>query len=231
MASYDKVFVAGGSKGVGREIIDKLVNRGKTVVAIVKREDAFEELNSIEGVTALMVDAFDLKGVEGAIDGCDACISTLGKNQFNEEEEGPLKRVDYVGNRNVIESAGILGVTRIILVTSVGCGDSKGAISEEVYQTLEAALVSKTKAEDMLQKYYTNSDWTIVRPGGLKTAPMTGAAVFTEDKSVPGMIHREDVAELVVEALEKKSTFKKVLTALDPTIQFGEPKPFEAFKL
>jgi hypothetical protein len=41
-------------------------------------------------------------------------------------------QVDYEGNRNVIESAGILGVTRVILVTSVGCGDSKGAISEQV---------------------------------------------------------------------------------------------------
>lgn len=35
--------------------------------------------------------------------------------------------MDYVGNNNVIEAAGILGVTRVILVTSIGCGSSKEA--------------------------------------------------------------------------------------------------------
>jgi nucleoside-diphosphate-sugar epimerase len=42
--------------------------------------------------------------------------------------------VDYMGNSNVIEQAGILGVERIILVTSVGCGDTRGAIGEQVYK-------------------------------------------------------------------------------------------------
>jgi hypothetical protein len=44
--------------------------------------------------------------------GCVAAITTLGGKQ-NEGQE----RVDYMGNSNVIEQAGILGVERIILVT------------------------------------------------------------------------------------------------------------------
>ena len=47
------------------------------------------------------------------MDGCDAAITTLGGMTGD-------RRVDYVGNNNVIESAGILGVQRIILVTSIG---------------------------------------------------------------------------------------------------------------
>lgn len=43
--------------------------------------------------------------VENAMSGCDAAITTLGG-----VTDG--KRVDYDGNRNVIEAAGILGVTR-----------------------------------------------------------------------------------------------------------------------
>lgn len=47
---------------------------------------------------------------------------------------------------------------------------SKGACSKEaipgnVYDTLKSALVDKTKAENLLIKYYTNTDYTIVRPG------------------------------------------------------------------
>lgn len=46
---YGKVFVAGGAKGVGRAVIDKLVTQGSSVVALVRREDAKAELEAIEG--------------------------------------------------------------------------------------------------------------------------------------------------------------------------------------
>lgn len=88
----------------------------------------FSSIISLAGVTAVMVDALDLKAVEGALDGCDAAITTLGGAPGEDE----AKRVDYAGNRNVIESAGILGVTRVILVTSLGCGTSREALSDEV---------------------------------------------------------------------------------------------------
>ena len=45
----------------------------------------------------------------------------------------------------MIEASGILGVKRLVLVTSVGCGDSKGALSDDAYSSLEAALVEKDK--------------------------------------------------------------------------------------
>ena len=44
---------------------------------------------------------------------CVAAITTLG----GRPDEKTGQRVDYVGNSNVIEQAGILGVERIILVT------------------------------------------------------------------------------------------------------------------
>lgn len=46
---YGKVFVAGGAKGVGRAVIDKLVEQGSEVVALVRREDAKAELDAING--------------------------------------------------------------------------------------------------------------------------------------------------------------------------------------
>lgn len=46
---YGKVFVAGGAKGVGRAVINKLVDQGSEVVALVRRDDAKTELDAIEG--------------------------------------------------------------------------------------------------------------------------------------------------------------------------------------
>lgn len=107
--------------------------------------DALSYLSSYnEGVSAVVCDALDLKGVEAVLDGCDAAITTMG----GAPEDDPAKRVDYAGNRNVIESAGILGITRVVMVTSVGCGSSRDAISDQVYQVSISRLYHCTiKAE------------------------------------------------------------------------------------
>ncbi len=212
-AKFKKVFVAGGSKGVGRSVVDKLIAEGSEVVALLRSDDAVAELGAIEGVTAIQGDAFDYKTVEGAIDGCDAAITTLGGSV----DDGD-KRVDYVGNNNVIEAAGILGCTRVVLVTSVGCGSSKDAAPPAVYETLKDVLAAKTKAENVLIKYYTNMNWTIIRPGGLISEAATGKAILTEDNLGIGSIHREDVAELTVKALTAPNTERKVFTAVDPSL-------------
>ena len=52
--------------------------------------------------------------------------------------------------------------------------------------------------------------FTIIRPGGLKTQPATGRGVLTEDVNVCGAIHREDVADLLVHALFSDKATNKV---------------------
>ncbi len=134
---YKKVFVAGGSKGVGRSIVDILTSQGKEVVCVVRSDDSVSELSGISGVTAVKGDAFDYKTIEDNMWGCDAVVTTLG----GATDDG--RRVDYEGNNNVIEAAGILGVTRVVLVTSIGCGDSKEAAPEHVFEALKDVLVDK----------------------------------------------------------------------------------------
>jgi len=224
------VFVAGGSRGVGRAIIDKLLASSPTltVVTLLRSDEAIADLSAVDRVTAIQGDAFDYKAVEGAIDGCDAAITTLGGSVQDDT------KVDYAGNNNVIEACGILGCVRVILVTSIGCGSSKAATPPAVYETLEPVLKAKDRAEKILMKYYTNMNWTIVRPGGLKTEPMTGKAVLTENDTVIGSVHREDVADLVVKALFASNTERKVFSAIDPSIGSAvavEGASFDAFEL
>lgn len=72
------MFVAGASKGVGRFVVNKLLSSGHKVVALVRSDEAFDELSALDDVTAIKGDAMEYKDVEGALDGCDAAISTLG---------------------------------------------------------------------------------------------------------------------------------------------------------
>lgn len=83
---------------------------------------------------------------------------------------------------------------------------------------LEKALKAKTLAENMLLKYYTNSEWTIIRPGGLKSDAATGTAILTESTKAAGVINRADVADLAVKALGSPKTIRKILTAVDPGV-------------
>ena len=62
----------------------------------------------------------------------------------------------------------------------------------------------------VLQSIGGDMQFTIIRPGGLKTQPATGRGVLTEDSSVCGAIHREDVADLLVHALFSDKTNNKV---------------------
>ena len=212
---YQKVFVAGGTKGVGRCIVDQLVAQGRQVVVLARNTEDCTALNAYSPqITAIPGDAFVIKDVEHAMDGCDAAITTLGGSTTDTGS-----RIDYEGNNHVIESAGILGVTRVVLVTSIGCGTSKAAAPPTVFDALKEVLLAKERAENILIKYYTNMNWTIIRPGGLKSEPGTGRAILTEDATTAiGSIHREDVAALVIQALDSPNTERKVLSAIDPSL-------------
>lgn len=112
----------------------------------------------------------------------------------------------------------MVSFSSVILVTSIGCGSSKDATPPSVYEVLKDVLAQKNKAENVLTKYYTNMNWTIIRPGGLVSEPETNKAILTEDTTTIGSIHRGDVANLIVQALSSKNTEKKILSAVDPTI-------------
>eukprot|EP01041_Mallomonas_annulata_P006505 gene6505-13134_t len=215
MSTYlgkNPVFVAGGSNGVGLEVIKQLSAMGTPVRALVRRTESKEMLEKLPGVICTIGDALDESSVQSTMDGCVAAVTTLG----GKDPDGK-RSADYAGNSNVVEQAGILGVERIILVTSLGCGKTKGAVSEQTYKLLEDALVAKDKAERDL-RMYTNLDWTIIRPGGLKSDPATGKAILTEDITAAGVINRADVAALVIKALGSNGLCtRKELTAIDPS--------------
>ena len=72
------VFVAGGSSGIGYELIKKLSALGTPVKVLVRRPDAKEDLEKLPGVTVEMGDALDESAVQKCMTGCVAAITTLG---------------------------------------------------------------------------------------------------------------------------------------------------------
>ena len=215
------IFLAGSSRGVGREVAKCLREENQPVVALLRSPDARAELEAM-GVNIVMGDALDPASLDRAMAGraIEQVISTIG----GMPQQG--ERPDYLGNKNLIDAALKAGVKKFILVSSIGTGNSKGALSPQAFETLEKVLIEKEKAEDYLIQ--SGLTYTIIRPGGLKSEAPTGNAVLTEKPTVCGMIHRPDVAQLVCACLKSDAANDKVLSAIDRNMQFV-PQEFQVF--
>lgn len=224
MSAESYIFLAGASRGVGREIAKCLVDKQLKVKALLRGETGRDELESM-GIKTVTGDALNVGDVEKAMLGDEpvhAVISTIGGLPKDGE------RADYLGNKNLIDAAVKAGVRKFILVSSIGTGNSKVAVPPQALQTLGAVLAEKEKAEDRLIN--SGLTYTIVRPGGLKSEPATGSGILTEDCRIAGTIHRADVALLVCRCLFSEAANNKVLSALDRNMLYSQAA-FEEFIL
>ena len=220
------VFLAGASRGVGREVAKILLPQGHQVTALLRSEAAKPELEAM-GAAIALADALDAAAVEQAMSASQplqAVISTIG----GLPQDGEGQRADSLGNKNLMDAAVKLGVNRFILVSSIGTGQSEVALPPRAKEVLGPILVEKEKAEQHL--IASGLTYTIIRPGGLKSEPATGTGVLTEDYRVSGWIHRADVAQLICACLFSDRAHYKVLSALDAQAVNPET-PFEVFEL
>ncbi|MEB3219334.1 MAG: SDR family oxidoreductase [Nostocales cyanobacterium 94392] len=222
--TLSNIFLAGASRGVGREIANYLIAQNLQVTALLRTEDKRSELESM-GIQVVLGDALNLNDVQSAIatvQTIDAVISTIGGVPKDNE------RADYLGNKNLIDVAVKAGVKKFILISSIGSGNSSNAIPPQALETLKPVLIEKEKAEQHLIN--SGLTYTVIRPGGLKSEPATGNGILTEDPRIAGTIHRADVAQLVCQSLNSQKADHKVLSAIDENMIYGQPE-FEKLTL
>jgi nucleoside-diphosphate-sugar epimerase len=218
------IFLAGASRGVGREIAKCLTEQNQKVKALLRSDASRPELEAM-GINVVMGDALDAAAMEQAMLGDEtisAVISTIGGLPKDGE------RADYLGNKNLIDAAVKAGVQKFILVSSIGSGESVVAIPPQALEALKTVLIEKEQAENYLMQ--SGLTYTVIRPGGLKSEPATGNGILTEDYKVAGIIHRADVAQLVCQCLFSDAANNKILSAVDRTQMYGNPE-FEVLSL
>ncbi|OYD92362.1 oxidoreductase [Nostoc sp. 'Peltigera membranacea cyanobiont' 210A] len=224
MTSASYIFLAGASRGVGREIAQYLIAQQLKVKALLRKAAVASELEKI-GIEVVLGDALNIGDVERAMvtdKPIHTVISTIGGLPSD------VERPDYPGNRNLIDAAVKAGVQKFILVSSIGAGNSVVAASPQVLEVLGKVLAEKDKAEQHL--IASGLTYTIIRPGGLKSEPATGNGILTEDPHIIGSINRADVAQLVGRCLNSQRANNKILSAVDRNMLFGQ-REFAEFSL
>lgn len=197
------IFGAGG-RGVGAHIADIAVAQQRPIVALVRSQDAANRLNE-KGIKTVIGDAIDAKAVEDVLTlaGHDAdIISTMGGEN------------DYLAHRTVIDIAEKMHFKRMLMVSSLGCGDSWVALSDRAKAAFGQAVREKSLAEVWLQT--SRLDYAIVRPGGLLNGEETGKAQLYQYEETHGLVNRKDVARLVTQLLDAERLDDQVYAVIEP---------------
>jgi len=201
------VLIIGASHGIGLETVGTALRAGLSVRALARSaasmpiQDA--NLDKVSG------NALDPDTIRNVLQDIDVVIQTLGVD-FS-------PRLVFEGTTLFSESTRILvdamkasGVKRLITVTGLGAGDSRGH-GGLLYDAVVFPLLLKRVYDDKdVQEWIVKSsglDWTIVRPGLLKNSPATGRyRVLTASKDWRfGAISRADVADFLVRQVNDRT--------------------------
>lgn len=203
------VLVIGGTRGLGRDVALAAAAAGH-VVTILARGPAASAV-PVTGLRAVIGDVEDLADVERAVAGQQAVVWAVGVGV----RRAPVQVFSH-GTQLLLAAMGRHGVTRILCVTGIGAGASRGHggfFYDRVVQPLLLKTIyeDKDRQEDLVRA--STLDWTIVRPGRLTHGPATGnARALTEiDGVTADKVSRKDVATFIVDNVATTQFFRKTV--------------------
>ena len=174
-------------------------------VAGISIEDA--NLDKVAG------NALDPDTIRSALQDIGAVIQTLGVD-FSPRLIFEGTRLFSDSTRILVDAMKAAGVKRLITVTGLGAGDSRGH-GGLLYDAVVFPLLLKRVYDDKdVQEWIVRSsglDWTIVRPGVLTSGRRTGRYEILDKPSQwrNGMISRSDVAEFLVRQIEDRTYVRR----------------------
>jgi len=202
-----KMLIVGGTRGIGRQVLEQALAAGHAVTALVRdtrRLDAqHERLKVVQG------DVLDANAVALAMAGQEAVCCSLGVKV-------PWFHVTVFsdGTRNLLDAMKKTGVRRLVCVTGIGAGDSRGHggfLYDRLFLPflLRTIYADKDRQESLVKA--SDVDWVIVRPGFLTNGPLTGRYRAITDLSgvTAGWISRTDVAHFILHQLVAPSHLRQ----------------------
>jgi uncharacterized protein YbjT (DUF2867 family) len=202
-----KVLVLGATGGTGRLIVHDALEKGYSVVALVRSTARTPDLR---GADIIKGDARDEGALMRALDGCDAVVSSLGTGI------SPFSEVSLLteATNALVPAMRRSGVRRLVCISALGVGDSRGHggfVFDRLFQPLLLRHAYKDKGRQEAAIRASSLDWVIVRPAMLTNDPARGSVRAVVDLAGVngGKVARADVARFVVEQLAQDTWLKQ----------------------
>jgi 2-alkyl-3-oxoalkanoate reductase len=226
-----RVFVAGATGAIGRQLVPQLVAAGHETVGMTRSEAKAEEIRAA-GADAVVGDALDAEGVRAAVEAAspEVVVHELtdlpDRLDLRKPDYGETGRLRTEGMHNLIEGARAAGGRRLVAQSIAfmyrpgeGLRDEESPLAEEVPGSFGEAMAEMQEAERMVLRA-DGLEGLVLRygffygPGTYYAADGTQAADVRR-RRVPlvgdgggqvSFIHVEDAAAATVAAVERGSS-------------------------
>ena len=193
------IAIAGGHGKIALLLGQLLAERGDTVRGLIRNPAQEEDLRAL-GIEPVICDLESESDVASAVRGADAVVFAAGAGPGSGDAR--KKTVDLGGAVKLIEAAKAEGVSRYLIVSSMGADKAP----EDGSEGFGAYLQAKFEADEAVRA--SGLDYTVVRPGGLTDDPGTGL-VSVAERLDRGQIPRADVAAVFLACLDEPGTIGK----------------------
>ena len=211
-----KILVFGATGKLGLQILRQALDGNFDITAFVR--DPGRLTLQDPRLRVVTGDTLDAASVEGALaGGYDAVLSALGV--FHREPRTELSE----GTANIIRAMQKHGVPRLVVVSSVGAGDSRGQgnLLARGLQSLllKHVLADKDRQEALVQA--SGLQWTILRPPQLTDEPtargdlVAWSGPATREKK-SWKTSRASVARAALEAVSAAKYVRQAVNISDP---------------
>ncbi|MCC8374798.1 MULTISPECIES: NAD(P)-binding oxidoreductase [Photorhabdus] len=200
-------LIFGAGSGVGRHLVTVALQQKRPVIALIRNFQQATELSAL-GVKVIQGDACNAEDVEKTVQHVSSeaiVFSTIGGIDS-----------DLFGNMTIIDAIEKTGITRMLLVTSIGCSEGWKTLSPRAKSLFGQSVRLKSMAESYLQTSSLN--YTIIRPGGLTDKPGTGHCQRYQHE-IHGAVSRQDVAHQLATMAEEESSYQQIYTLVDPELK------------
>jgi uncharacterized protein YbjT (DUF2867 family) len=192
------VVVAGGHGKIGMRLLRLLADGGHRARGLVRNPDQVSDLADL-GAEAVVCDMEALDDLSSCCTGADAVVFAAGAGPGSGPER--KRTVDLGAAVKLMEA----GVRRYVMVSAISAGRP-----EKWSEPMRPYYEAKAEADRRLEE--SGLDYTIVRPGSLTDDPGTGLVAVGTD--LGGAIPRDDVAAVLLAALETPTTIGKTFEVI-----------------
>ncbi len=197
-----ELIVFGPTGPTGRLLVQEALDQGHAVTAFARRPERLELSHPL--LRVVQGDVTSAAEVAAAVPGHGAVLVALG---------APPRRsstVRAVGTAHVVAAMQAGGPRRLVVLSSLGVGDSSAVRLPALLRWVIVPLVLKKPFEDHEEQERvvrtSGLDWTIVRPGSMKDRPASGSFRHGDLSAETGLrcsVARADVAAFVLDQLRQ----------------------------